>query len=104
SYGLARCPAYPAIITPIQQGWRHTQVESASHAWVSPKGPNILHNRALVHQFPTAATGPVPQSTLLRQGHHTLMGAGQKGNRCWSFLLLEVTIVSQPKYTTLRTD
>src|SRR5438105_15024674 len=104
SYGLARRPARPAVITPIQQGWRHSQVQSAGHTWVSPKGPDILRNRMLVHQFPTVATAPAPQGTLLRQGHHALMGAGQKGDRGWAFLLLEVPVVSQPKHTTLRAD
>src|SRR5512134_494163 len=82
SYGLARCPACPAVITPIQQGRRHSQIESAGHTWVSTKGPDILRHRVLVHRFPTVATGPAPQGTLLRQGHHTLVGTSQKGDRC----------------------
>src|ERR1043166_9866902 len=102
AYGLARHPACPTVITPIQQSRRHSQVESARHTRVSATGPDILRNRVLVHQFPTVATGPAPQGTLLRQGHHALVGAGQKGDRCWAFLVLEVRVVSQPKHTTLR--
>src|SRR5215471_18640097 len=103
-YGLARRPARPAIVTPIQHGRRHFQVEPAGHTWVSATGPDILCNRVLVHQLPTVVTGPAPQGTLLRQCHHALMGAGQKGDRCWALLVLEVAVVSQPKHTTLRAD
>src|SRR5262245_9783326 len=104
AYGLARRPACPTVVTPIQQGWRHSQVESARHTRVSATGPDILRNRVLVHQLPTVAPGPAPQGTLLRQSHHALVGTGQKGDRCWAFLVLEVLVVSQPKYTTLRAD
>src|SRR5437773_12567437 len=104
AYGLACRPACPAIATPIQQRRRHSQVESARHTRVSAKGPDILRNRVLVHQFPTVATDAAPQGPLLRQGHHALVGTGQKGDCCWSLLLLEVLVVFQPKYTTLRAD
>src|SRR5712691_10280576 len=104
AYGLARRPACPTVVTPIQQGRRHSQVESAGHTWISAKGPDILCNRALVHQFPTVATDPTPQGTLLRQCHHVLVGTGQKGDRCWSLLVLKTPVVFQPKHTTLRAD
>jgi hypothetical protein len=58
----------------------------------------------LVHQLPTVATGPAPQGTLLRQSHHALVGTGQKGDRCWALLVLEVLVVSQPKHAALRAD
>src|SRR5439155_20630148 len=104
AYGLARRPACPTVVTPIQQGRRHSQVESTRHTWVSTTGPDILRNRALVHQFPTVATGPTPQGTLLRQSHHAVIGAGQKGDRCWALLVLAVLFGSQPKPTTFRAD
>src|SRR5215471_1797902 len=104
AYGLARRPARPAIVTPIQHGRRHSQVEPARHTWVSAKGPDILCNGMLVYQFPIVATSPAPQGALLRQCHHALMGTGQKGDRCWALLVLEVTVVSQSKHTTLRAD
>src|SRR5436309_2209215 len=86
AYGLAYRPACPTVVTPIQQGRRYSQVESARHTRVSTKSPDILRHRVLVHLFPPVTTGPAPQGTLLRQSHHTLVGAGQKGDRCWALL------------------
>src|SRR5262249_24492287 len=102
--GLARPPARPAVVTPIQQRRRYPPVEAARHAWVGRAGPDILGDWALMHQLPTICTGPAPQGTLLCHHHDRLVSARQKPDRWRSLLPLEMPVVSQPKDTTMCAD
>jgi hypothetical protein len=52
SYGLTRRPAFPAVLTHIEQGWGDSQVQPSLHTGVGGKRPYLLFNRMLVHQQP----------------------------------------------------